>query len=81
MTISSKAEVEKLQETLRQCGGDVWIENIRGERVDLKDELGFFQGVAKLIGNDDGEYELFARRSEDECRLMDFCFWQTRKAG
>ncbi len=81
MTISSKAEVEKLQETLRQCGGDVWIENIRGERVDLKDDLGFFQGVAKLIENDDGEYELFARRSEDECRLMDFCFWQTRKAG
>ena len=81
MTISSKAEVEKLQETLRQCGGDVWIENIRGERVDLKDELGFFEGVAKLIENNDGEYELFARRSEDECRLMDFCFWQTRKAG
>ena len=81
MTISSKAEVEKLQETLRQCDGDVWIENIRGERVDLKDELGFFEGVARLIENANGEYELFARSSEDERRLVDFCFWQTRKAG
>ena len=50
-------------------------------KAEVEEELGFFEGVARLIENADGEYELFARSSEDERRLVDFCFWQTRKAG
>ena len=81
MKIRSMRELAAFNEMLNRCCGQVWLEAPNGERIDLKEESARTRGLSALLGERAEEYEIYARRREDEVLLLDYiCTWVRKTA-
>ncbi|MGI6020212.1 MAG: polya polymerase [Lachnospiraceae bacterium] len=69
MKIKNLADVEKFQEAINKCEGDVWLESVYGDRYNLKSALSQYIAMAALLKDSNEDLELFAQRREDEAIL------------
>jgi hypothetical protein len=72
MRVRNEKEVAALKDAVSRCSKSVWLESSRGERIDMKNELSQYLGIAKLLQDENEELELFASAREDQGILMDF---------
>jgi selenophosphate synthetase-related protein len=72
MRVRNEKEVAALKDAVSRCTKSVWLESCQGERIDMKNELSQYLGIAKLLQDENEELELFASAREDQGILMDF---------
>ena len=65
-------QIDEFRKVIDSCTGAVWLQSRFGDRYNLKSELTQFTALADLVRDKNGDLELFAQKSEDEIRLMNF---------
>ena len=65
-------EVNELNELLAHCKGQICLISAQGEQYSLNDEHDRFIGLSRLLEDQDGGCELYARTREDNALLLDF---------
>ncbi len=73
MTIRTTKQLHDFENAIDRCKNTVWLESIRGERYDLKDELDRYRGIGRLLTDPDSDLELFANTREDTAILLKMC--------
>lgn len=71
MYIKTIEDVEKFNEVVKSCKGDVWLQSVEGDRYNLKSELSRYIAVADMIRDEAGKLELFTSLKEDESKFFE----------
>lgn len=72
MRLTNINEVNKFINLVNECNGDVWLESIDGDRINLKSKLSQYIAISALISAEGENLELFCSLVEDEARFFKF---------
>ena len=72
MKLNSITEIDAFQQAINNCKGDVWLESIYGDRLNLKSVLSRYVAFGKLINDEAENLELFCALSTDESNFYKF---------
>lgn len=66
MKLSNITEVNDFLAAVDRCKGDVWLEDIKGDRVSLKSMFSRYIAMGNLLQDKRGKLELFCSQPTDE---------------
>ena len=72
MRLTNISEVDNFIKTVNECNGDVWLESIDGDRINLKSRLSQYVAVSALISIEGDNLELYCSLPEDEAKFFKF---------
>ena len=72
MRLTNISEVDNFINTVNECKGDVWLESIDGDRINLKSRLSQYIAISALISIEGDSLELYCSNSEDEAKFFKF---------
>lgn len=72
MRLTNIFEVDNFINTVNECKGDVWLESIDGDRINLKSRLSQYVAVSTLISIEGDNLELYCSNPEDEAKFFKF---------
>ena len=72
MKLANIKEVNNFLRTVDECTGDVWLESIDGDKINLKSKLSQYVAISALISCEADKLELFCSKHEDEERFFKF---------
>lgn len=74
MKLANIKEVNNFLRTVDECTGDVWLESVDGDKINLKSKLSQYVAISALISCESDKLELFCSKHEDEERFFDFFY-------
>lgn len=74
MRLSNISEVNDFLRTVDRCSGDVWLESIDGDKINLKSKLSQYVAINALISCEGESLELFCSNPEDEPKFFKFFY-------
>ena len=72
MKLANIKEVNNFLRTVDECTGDVWLESVDGDKINLKSKLSQYVAISALISCESDKLELFCSKREDEERFFKF---------
>ena len=72
MKLVNITEVDNFLKIVDECNGDVWLESIDGDKINLKSRLSQYVAINALITCENDKLELFCALPEDEQRFFKF---------
>lgn len=72
MIIRTVEDVNKFNEIVKSCKGDVWLQSVDGDKYNLKSELSRYVAIADLLRDETDKLELFTSLPEDESKFFEF---------
>ena len=72
MKLANIKEVDNFLKTVNECTGDVWLESVDGDKINLKSKLSQYIAISALISCESDKLELFCSKTEDEERFFKF---------
>ena len=72
MKLTNIKEVDNFLKTVNECTGDVWLESMDGNKINLKSKLSQYIAISALISCEADKLELFCSESVDESRFFRF---------
>ena len=72
MRLTNITEVNNFLKVVNECKGDVWLESIDGDKINLKSKLSQYIAISALISCESDRLELFCSEYVDEARLLKF---------
>ncbi len=72
MKLSNIKEVNNFLKTVDECKGNVWLESIDGNRINLKSKLSQYIAISALISFEGDKLELFCSEADDEAKFYNF---------
>ncbi len=73
MKIKTTQQLHALENAIDRCRHSVWLESVQGERYDLKDEMGRYKGIGRLLSDPTESLELFTSAREDTNIMLQMC--------
>ena len=72
MKLTNITEIDNFIKTINECDGDVWLESVHGDKINLKSRLSQYVAINALISCEAENLELFCSKHEDESRFFKF---------
>ena len=72
MKLANIKEVNDFLKTVDECTGDVWLESVDGNKINLKSKLSQYVAINALISCESDKLELFCSKHEDEKKFFKF---------
>lgn len=72
MKLANIKEVNNFLKTVNECDGDVWLESVDGDKINLKSKLSQYIAISALLGCEGENLELFCSLKEDEAKFFKF---------
>ena len=72
MRLTNISEVDSFINAINECTGDVWLESIDGDKINLKSRLSQYVAIGALIGIEGDNLELYCSNREDEAKFFKF---------
>lgn len=72
MKLTNISEVDNFIKTINECSGDVWLESVDGNRINLKSKLSQYIAISALISIEGDNLELYCSVPEDEAKFLKF---------
>ena len=72
MKLKNIKEVNNFLNAVNQCEGDVWLESVDGDKINLKSKLSQYVAISALISCESDSLELFCSLPEDEMKFFKF---------
>ncbi len=72
MKLKNIKEVNNFLNTVNRCEGDVWLESVDGDKINLKSKLSQYVAISALISCESDSLELFCSLPEDEAMFFKF---------
>lgn len=72
MKLKNIKEVNSFLNAVNQCNGDVWLESVDGDKINLKSKLSQYVAISALISCESDSLELFCSLPEDETNFFKF---------
>ena len=72
MRLTNIKEVDNFLKTVNECKGDVWLESMDGDKINLKSKLSQYIAISALISCEADKLELFCSEYVDEARFFKF---------
>ena len=70
MKLSNIGEVNDFLEVVNRCEGDVWLQSVEGDKINLKSSLSQYVAVAELIKDEGNNLELYCSKQSDEAKFF-----------
>lgn len=72
MKIRKVKEVNEFLEAVNKCKGEVWLESLEGDRLNLKSTLSQYVAIGALLSERGDSLELFCGKRSDEVNFFKF---------
>lgn len=72
MKLTNITEVDNFLKAVNECDGDVWLESVDGDKINLKSKLSQYVAISALISCEAENLELFCAHLEDEAKFFKF---------
>lgn len=72
MIVNNLEDIKEFKKVIDSCVGNVYLKSIYGDVYNLKSELSQYVALADLVRDKNGDLELFADKTEDEIKLINF---------
>lgn len=72
MKLTNIKEVNNFLNAVNQCKGNVWLESVDGDKINLKSKLSQYIAISALISCESDNLELFCSLKEDEALFFKF---------
>lgn len=74
MKLANIKEVNNFLKTIDECDGEVWLESVDGDKINLKSKLSQYVAISALISCEADNLELFCSSKEDEIKFFKFFY-------
>lgn len=75
MKLSTTQEVRDFLQCVNKAKGQVWLEDVDGNKINLKSTLSQYIAIAALLTHHGQDMELFCQLHEDEQLFFEY-FWK-----
>lgn len=72
MKLRNIKDINAFMSALDQCQSSVWLENVQGDKLDLKSPFTRYISIGKLLEDHNEDLMLYATTREDESILLEF---------
>lgn len=72
MRLTNINEVNKFINLINECKGDVWLESVEGDKINLKSKLSQYIAISALISIEGDHLNLYCSLHEDEVKFIKF---------
>lgn len=72
MKITNIKQIDEFLATVRRCTGDVWLESVDGDKINLRSRLSQYVAIGALLGAEGDKLELFCAKQEDEALFLNY---------
>ena len=72
MRLTNISEVNSFINAVNECKGDVWLESVDGNRINLKSKLSQYVAISALISIEGDKLDLYCSLPEDEEKFFKF---------
>ena len=72
MRLTNISEVDTFIKLINECKGDVWLESVEGDKINLKSKLSQYIAISALISIEGDHLDLYCSLPEDEMRFIAF---------
>ena len=72
MRLTNSREIMEFRFAVSKCKGDVWLEDVEGNKFNLKSVISQYIALGELLKDKGEQLELFCAIPEDEGHFMKF---------
>lgn len=72
MRLTNINEVNKFINLVNECKGDVWLESVDGDKINLKSKLSQYVAISALLSIEGDHLDLYCSSPEDEMKFIGF---------
>ena len=72
MRLTNISEVNKFIKLINECKGDVWLESVEGDKINLKSKLSQYIAISALLSIEGDKLDLYCSLPEDEVKFIRF---------
>lgn len=72
MRLTNSKEIMEFRFAIGKCKGDVWLEDVEGNKFNLKSVISQYIALGELLQDKGETLELFCSNPEDEQHFMKF---------
>lgn len=72
MRLTNSKEIADFKIVIAKCQGDVWLEDVEGNKFNLKSVISQYIALGELLQEKGDSLELFCARPEDELHFLKF---------
>ena len=72
MRLTNISEVNIFINLVNECKGDVWLESVDGDKINLKSKLSQYIAISALINIEGDNLNLYCSLPEDEMKFLKF---------
>ena len=72
MRLTNISEVNKFINLVNECKGDVWLESVDGDKINLKSKLSQYVAISALLSIEGDKLDLYCSLPEDEMKFISF---------
>ena len=72
MRLTNISEVNSFINTVNECKGDVWLESVEGDKINLKSKISQYIAISALLSIEGDKLDLYCSLSEDEEKFFKF---------
>lgn len=74
MRLTNSREIAEFRQAIAQCAGDVWLEDMEGNKFNLKSVLSQYIALGELLQEKGENLELFCSVRADEKYFLKFFY-------
>lgn len=72
MRLTNISEVNTFIKIINECKGDVWLESVEGDKINLKSKLSQYIAISALLSIEGDKLDLYCSLPEDEVKFIRF---------
>lgn len=72
MRLTNISEVNDFIKIINECKGDVWLESVEGDKINLKSKISQYIAISALISIEGDKLDLYCSLPEDEAKFLKF---------
>lgn len=72
MRLTNISEVNKFINLVNECKGDVWLESVEGDKINLKSKISQYIAISALLSIEGDHLDLYCSLYEDETKFLNF---------
>lgn len=72
MRLTNISEVNSFIKIINECKGDVWLESVEGDKINLKSKISQYIAISALISIEGDKLDLYCSLHEDEAKFIKF---------
>lgn len=72
MRLTNISEVNDFIKIINECKGDVWLESMEGDKINLKSKISQYVAISALISIEGDNLDLYCSLPEDEAKFLKF---------